>query len=770
MKAFRLLCLLFLLTCSLSAQGHLEGLEIITDRGNYDEGHPQITPDGNTLYFTRGRHPRNQGANNKSDIWLKQKQADGSWGRALNAGGPINSFADDQLIGLSADGRRLAVLRKSINQQYHLDILEKGERSWRIVRSENFSDIPTEGLTATFEINSNEIVYSRQENGQYELFLRQLLPTSGWGPETKLGLLNSAEDERYPYRSPDGNSLYFRRNNNWQLGLWLADRNTFGADRPISRDIPSDYQHISISVVPSVQLFATASPIENNSQLLCINLPSSANASTSKLLSGTIQGQTNYTNVHSPAIDVFVAQRRLTIYPDHNGHYTIVVPVTTKDIEIASSGYFISQNNQAHNIASSTSSNDEQKHRFSEAYYQREQQIQELHQRISITTNEVAKLQADRKALKEQIRQEQLAAGQEVLAGYIDPELAKLRSQVSTAQLNLRDTLPPDSLLIKKPTIRREDNAQTIDELTALRNRFRAAKQALGAEDWTTNDPVAVRKSAARQLNEEIIPTISQDIARGIYAEQQIDSLAMEQNIRSSLFATNRPAVYEREPWENELIENIDPATKQVLRERLQTPIANSTIADQALQQALYDQQNKLQRLKDSLDQQFAAQLREESTLPTASYTAPVIEPEPFVRENGLTAKGGEVVNNGNSTTLVIPFTSGRTITLQQLRFGPNSAIIKPGSEVELIRLVNQLEANPQLRIEIGVHANSNQSYLAASRLSKERAERIAAFLISQGCDPNQIVAIGYGREHPLVDDRSPEGRLRNQRVEIKVF
>lgn len=769
----RLIPFLLLLVGSLAAQGDAQSFKIVTEQGRHLEGHPQITADGQTLYFTRSRHPRNQGASDMADIWLRQKQADGSWGRALNAGGPINTFSDDQLIGISADGRRLAILRHDPNLRYSLDILAKGERSWRVVRSEPLADIPAEGLTATFELATNELIYSRLENGQYDLFRRHLLGQYGWSPEEKLGLLNSAEDERFPYRSPDGQSLYFRRSGNWQLGYWLAQRATFGADQPLGRSIPSEYLHMTITATSSVQLFATVAPVEDHSQLLYQDLPISAQPQPSKILRGIISGQAAQSTARELAIDVVVDQRTLTIYPDHNGRYAVVVPANLTNLELATPGYFLSSGAQANANPSDATNNSTNPSEFSEAYYQREQQIQQLHHQIASTTSEVAKLRAKRKALEEKVRKEQLAAGQEVLAGYIDPELAKLRSQVVSAQSNLRDTVPPSKPLVDKPTIRREDNAATIDELTALRNRFKAAKQALGEEDWTANDPVTLRKSAARQLNEEVIPTISQEIARSVYAEQQIDSLAMEQNIRSSLFATNQPAVYEREPWENELIENIDPSTKQALRERLQEPIQNSALADRALQQELYAREIHLQQLKDSLDQQLTAQLQEESALTSnpMAYTAPTVEQSGSPAGGSMTTKGGiPLPYANNSNAVVIPFAAGQTITLKQLRFGPNSAIIKPGTEMELNRLINQLSANPQLRIEIGVHENGSQSYLAASQLSEQRAARIAAFLISQGAAADQIVAVGYGRQQPIANDSTPEGRLRNQRVEIRVF
>lgn len=61
----------------------------------------QIHPDGQTLYFSSNGHPGFGGL----DIFMSRKQADGSWGPALNLGYPINSSADENSLLVSADGK-----------------------------------------------------------------------------------------------------------------------------------------------------------------------------------------------------------------------------------------------------------------------------------------------------------------------------------------------------------------------------------------------------------------------------------------------------------------------------------------------------------------------------------------------------------------------------------------------------------------------------------------------------------------------------------------
>ena len=66
----------------------------------YQEESVQIHPDGKTLYFSSNGHPGFGGL----DIYMSRKQDDGTWGKALNLGYPINTSADENSLLVNADG------------------------------------------------------------------------------------------------------------------------------------------------------------------------------------------------------------------------------------------------------------------------------------------------------------------------------------------------------------------------------------------------------------------------------------------------------------------------------------------------------------------------------------------------------------------------------------------------------------------------------------------------------------------------------------------
>ena len=53
--------------------------------------------------------------------------------------------------------------------------------------------------------------------------------------------------------------------------------------------------------------------------------------------------------------------------------------------------------------------------------------------------------------------------------------------------------------------------------------------------------------------------------------------------------------------------------------------------------------------------------------------------------------------------------------------------------------------------------------------LSQRRAEAVRSYLVSQGVKPERIKAVGKGETVPVADNKSPEGRANNRRVEIVV-
>lgn len=83
-----------------------------------------------------------------------------------------------------------------------------------------------------------------------------------------------------------------------------------------------------------------------------------------------------------------------------------------------------------------------------------------------------------------------------------------------------------------------------------------------------------------------------------------------------------------------------------------------------------------------------------------------------------------------------------------------------------------RLQQEPQIvRVQVVAHADElwgEGTWAAANmRLSWRRARWVHAALVRRGVDPDRIVAVGVGDTRPLADSATPEGRQRNQCVEL---
>ena len=112
----------------------------------------------------------------------------------------------------------------------------------------------------------------------------------------------------------------------------------------------------------------------------------------------------------------------------------------------------------------------------------------------------------------------------------------------------------------------------------------------------------------------------------------------------------------------------------------------------------------------------------------------------------------------------------GQTIKIDRLYFKADSAAIKPESFMALDSLFSFLQINKKLIIEIGGHTNSIPSVEFCNKLSEKRANAIAEYLIAKGIEDYRITYKGYGKFFPIVSNGTKEGRLLNQRVEVKIL
>lgn len=114
----------------------------------------------------------------------------------------------------------------------------------------------------------------------------------------------------------------------------------------------------------------------------------------------------------------------------------------------------------------------------------------------------------------------------------------------------------------------------------------------------------------------------------------------------------------------------------------------------------------------------------------------------------------------------------GQTIKIENLLFGFDKSIINRSSFSALNEVFEFLEENEKIIIEIGGHTNGVRgiSHEYCDKLSSQRAKSVADYLIEKGLDPERLKYKGYGKRKPIATNETKSGRLKNQRVEIKIL
>lgn len=111
-------------------------------------------------------------------------------------------------------------------------------------------------------------------------------------------------------------------------------------------------------------------------------------------------------------------------------------------------------------------------------------------------------------------------------------------------------------------------------------------------------------------------------------------------------------------------------------------------------------------------------------------------------------------------------------IKFESIEFASNSSKILPAMKPDLDKLVDFMLDNPDKKLKIGGHTDSQGNPELNNKLSQSRADAIKEYITKRGkIDPSRVVAIGYGSTKPIIEDeQTEEDRRINRRVEFEIL
>lgn len=133
-----------------------------------------------------------------------------------------------------------------------------------------------------------------------------------------------------------------------------------------------------------------------------------------------------------------------------------------------------------------------------------------------------------------------------------------------------------------------------------------------------------------------------------------------------------------------------------------------------------------------------------------------------YIQENGV---GAAVADTGD--VVYIRFKN-------DVLFGPDSSVLQPSSMGFLGVVGDQLkqEESHIMAVYINGHtAGGTNSPVNDRMLSSDRANNVAIYFEEQkGFEPRKLISRGYGKNYPIADNATKEGREQNRRVDIIIL
>lgn len=101
--------------------------------------------------------------------------------------------------------------------------------------------------------------------------------------------------------------------------------------------------------------------------------------------------------------------------------------------------------------------------------------------------------------------------------------------------------------------------------------------------------------------------------------------------------------------------------------------------------------------------------------------------------------------------------------TFDRLYFETGKTTLKPESKEQLKNMAAILKAYPNVHLKMGGYTDNTGDASLNKTLSNDRANAAMQELVKLGIDANRLSAEGYGPEHPIASNDTPEGRAKNR-------
>jgi OOP family OmpA-OmpF porin len=112
----------------------------------------------------------------------------------------------------------------------------------------------------------------------------------------------------------------------------------------------------------------------------------------------------------------------------------------------------------------------------------------------------------------------------------------------------------------------------------------------------------------------------------------------------------------------------------------------------------------------------------------------------------------------------------GETIVLEDLIFAQGKSAIDSKSYASLNEIAQMMKENTTMEIQLEGHTDNIGSPKANLSLSQDRVNAVKKYLVSKGIKKTRIQTKAFGGERPLANEMTPDARVKNRRVEMRIL
>lgn len=138
------------------------------------------------------------------------------------------------------------------------------------------------------------------------------------------------------------------------------------------------------------------------------------------------------------------------------------------------------------------------------------------------------------------------------------------------------------------------------------------------------------------------------------------------------------------------------------------------------------------------------------------------------VGENSFESKLYKFLSDQSMMVDTLDKTKG-WMSLDRVYFETGKSVLIKESQKQVENIAAILKSFPSAKIKIGGYTDNSGSVATNMKVSSERAKMVLSQLVKLGSLKDNLMSEGYGPEHPVSSNDTPEGRAQNRRVDVRV-